>query len=149
MRRKVFFILFIAALLSVSCARNKKIDDMKGFINETVQLTEEFIIRITEAVDENDIVSTIESFGSNITLLEEKSRAMKKKYPDIDSLFDEPPAELTDVLNRLHIAEKKVEDILKSERVKELIKDGKVQSAFTELVNELEKIKFFQEKHFE
>jgi hypothetical protein len=145
-RSTTFFTLFVAVLISVSCASNKKIDDMKGFINETVQLTEEFIMRITEAVNENDIVSTIESFNSGITLLEEKSRAIKKKYPDIDLLFDEPPAELTDVLNRLHIAEKKVKDILKSDKVRELRKDGRVQSAFTDLIHELEKIKFFQER---
>jgi len=145
MGRKAFFTIFIAVLISVSCASNKKkINDMKDFIDETARCTEEFILRITESANEHDIVYTIETFRSGIVLLEEKSRAIKKKYPDIDALFDDPPAELTDVLNRLHIAEKKVEDILKSDKMRELRKNFKVQSAFTELINELEKINFFQ-----
>jgi len=138
------FTLFIVILICVSCASNRKIDDMKGFINETVQLTEEFIIHISESTNESEIVYAIESFTKSITLLEEKSSAIKKKYPDIDTWFDEPPAELADDLNRLHIAERKFEEILRSDKVRELRRDFKVQSAFKDLLDELDRVKFFQ-----
>ena len=144
MKKIECFTLFIAILISVSCASNKKINDMKDFITETVQLTEEFIIHISESANESEIIYAIESFTKSITLLEEKSSAIKKKYPDIDLLFDEPPAELTDALNRLHIAEEKVKEILKSDKVQELRKDFKVQTAFKDLLDELDRVKFFQ-----
>ena len=117
---------------------------MKGFINETVQLTEEFIIHISESANESEIIYAIESFTKSITLLEEKSSTIKKKYPDIDLLFDEPPPELADDLNRLHIAERKFEEVLRSDKVRELRKDFKVQSAFNDLLDELDRVKFFQ-----
>jgi accessory colonization factor AcfC len=144
-RRKVFFTLFIAALISVSCGNNKKIKDMKEFINETIKCTEEFIIRISESSNESDIVFTIETFRSSITLLEEKSKAMKKKYSDLVPWLNEPPQELTDDLDRLHVAEKKLEDVLKSSKVRELRRNNKVQSAFIDLIKELERVKFFHE----
>jgi len=145
MKRTNFFTLFIAALIGLSCAGNKKINDMKEFINETTKCTEEFITQITASGSERDIVSTIESFNSSLALLEAKSKAMKQKYPDIDVWFGEPPAELAADLDRLHIAEKKLEDILKSDKVRELRKGSNVQSAFTGLINELERVKFFQD----
>ena len=150
MRSIKFFTLIIAVLISFSCSSNKKINekinDMKEFVNETTRCTDEFIINISGFNNESDIVSTIESFSSSITLLEEKSRAMKKKYPDIDLLFDEPPVELAADLDRLHVAEKKFEDALKSDKVRELRKKSSiVQYAFTNLTNELNRVKFFQD----
>jgi len=117
---------------------------MKEFINETIRCTEVFIMQISESVNENDAVSTIEAFGKSIIMLEEKSSAIKKKYPDIDSWFDEPPAELEYDLDKLHVAEKKFKDALKSDKVRQLRKDNNVQTAFMNLINELERVKFFQ-----
>jgi len=144
MIRTKFFAIFIAILIGVSCASNKKVNDMKEFINETVRCTEVFIMQISESVNEGDVISTVEAFTKSIIMLEEKSGAIKKKYPDIDLWFDEPPAELAQDLDKLHIAEKKFEDVLKTDKVRELRKDSKVQSAFKNLINELEKVKFFQ-----
>jgi len=143
-RKIKYLTFFIAVLIGLSCASNKKINDMKHFINEAVRCTEEFIIQISESVNENDAVFTIETFTKSIIMLEEKSSVIKKKYPDIDLWFDEPPAELENELDKLHIAEKKFKDALKTDKVRELRKDSKVQSAFMNLINELEKIKFFQ-----
>jgi len=144
MRKTKFFTIFIAVLIGVSCASNKKINDMKEFINEAARCTEMFIAQISESANEGDIVSTIEAFSKSLTILAEQSSAIKKKYPDIDLLLNEPPAELTSALDKLHITEKQLKEVLKSDKVRELIKDSKVQSAFTNLINELEKVKFFQ-----
>ncbi|MCL1834357.1 MAG: hypothetical protein FWG49_07645 [Leptospirales bacterium] len=150
MKRIEFFTLFAAVLISVSCSSNKKsdekINDMKEFINETTRCTEEFVINIAGSNKDGDIISTIETFRSGITLLGEKSRDMKKKYPDIEVWFNEPPAELADDLDRLHAAEKKFEDTLKSGKVRELRKkNSMVQYAFNNLIKELDSVKFFQD----
>ena len=144
MSKLKYLILFIAVVAGVSCASNKKINDMKEFINETIRCTEVFIMQISESVNETDAVSTIEAFGKSITMLEEKSSVIKKKYPDIDSLFEEPPAELEHDLDKLHAVEKNFKDAFESDKVRELRKDSRVQSAFMNLINELERIKFFQ-----
>lgn len=134
----------LTALGSSSCSSHKKYGDIRNFINEVAANENEFISRLDNSSNADDVVTAIDSFGNKLVALSENSRELKKKYPDIDKWVDNPPAELRLDLARLDDTEGKFDRIFKKEKIKILVKDVKVQAAFVNLNKKMETVRFFQ-----
>ncbi len=136
-------ILVILMTSAVSCG-GEKYKDIKEFISEVVAAQDEFLSHIESSVQAEDAVSAVQIFGDRLVKLSEKSREIKKKYPDIDQWAESPPADLKEDLAKLDNTGSKFEQVFFKENVKRLIKDKKVQTAFIELSRKMESVKFFQ-----
>ncbi len=144
MRRITGFILILSMIAASSCSSRKKYSDIREFINEVAATQDEFLSQIDKAVNPDDLVSAIDTFGTKLVKLSEKSREIKKSYPEIDKWINNPPAELKNDLEKLYDTESKFEKVFLKEKIKLLIKDKKVQAAFIELGKKMEIVKFFQ-----
>jgi len=143
-RRITGFILILSMIAASSCSSRKKYSDIREFINEVAATQDEFLSQIDKAVNPDDLVSAIDKFGTKLVKLSEKSREIKKSYPEIDKWINNPPAELKNDLEKLYDTESKFEKVFLKEKIKLLIKDKKVQAAFIELGKKMEVVKFFQ-----
>lgn len=138
-------VLILAALMTaaVSCGGGKY-KDIKGFINEVVAAQDEFLSKIESSVNAGDAVSAVQIFGDRLVKLSEKSKEIKKKYPEIDQWAENPPADLKEDLAKLDNTGNRFEQVFFKENVKRIIKDKQVQTAFVELNKKMESVKFFQ-----
>ncbi len=144
MKKITGFVVILSIIAAGSCSRHKKYGDIREFINEVVKTQDEFLTQIDNAANTDDVVSAVDLFGTKLIALSEKSKEIKKGYPEMEKLINEPPAELKYDLGKLNDSERKIEEVFVKEKIKTLIKEKKVQTSLIELNKKLEMVKFFQ-----
>lgn len=136
--------IIISVITAVSCSSKKKYADIRGFISEVAANQDEFLANVDKSANAEELISGIDNFGNKLIMLSEKSMEIKKRYPDVEKWVNDPPADLRPDLDRLNDTESKFQEIFLKEKIKILMKDKKVQSAFIELNNKMERVKFFR-----
>ena len=144
MRRIAGFILVLAIAASVSCSGRKKYSEISRFVNEVVTTQDEFLSKIDKSINAEDVVSAVDTFGTKLAGLSEKSMELKKKYPEIDRWVNDPPDALKADFDKLNDTGSKFEKVFTGEKIKILIRDKKVQDSFRDLNRKMDAIKFFQ-----
>ncbi len=143
MKRAAGLILVLIIASAAACNSGKKYKEIKEFINEVVTTQDTFLSKIDKSIKTEEIVSAVDTFGTELVRLSEKSMELKSRYPEIEKWVGEPPDELKQDFDRLNDTEIKFRKVFYGEKIKILIRDKKVQDAFRELNRKLENVKFF------
>ena len=144
MKKITGMILVMIILAAISCSSRKKYSDIKSFVNEVAAAQDEFFLNVDKSSNADEMVTAVDTFGVKLVKLSEKSIEIKKNYPDIDKLVNDPPVEIKADLEKLDDTESRFQNMFLKEKFKLLVKDKKVQTAFIELNKKIENLKFFQ-----
>jgi hypothetical protein len=139
---KFIYILFF--ITAVSCGGHKKYSDVRKFTDEVARTQDEFLSQIEKSTNSDEAVSAINTFGDKLLKLSEKSMQIKKNYPDVETWASNPPPELKEELEKLDDPESQLQKVFSNDKIRVIIKEKKVQDAFTKLNVKMENVKFFQ-----
>ncbi len=144
MRKITGILLIVSVIAAVACSSKKKYGEIREFINEVVATQDEFLSKIDKSENAGDLVSAVDGFGDKLVILSQKSLEIKKRYPDADKWVNDPPVELKPGIDKLNDIEGEFRKVFLKEKVKILIRDKNVQTAFINLNKKMENVKFFQ-----
>ena len=144
MRRFIKLIYVLFFITALSCGGHKKYSDVRKFIDEVAKTQNEFLSLMEKSSNADEAVSAVNTFGDKLVKLSEKSMQIKKNHPDIETWVNNPPHELKEELEKLDDPESQLQKVFLIDKVQVIIKEKKVQEAFTNLIVKMENVKFFQ-----
>lgn len=94
---------FLFALAAAGCTKAGKYDELKEYMHEVITVNEEYVTSLEKAQSAREVADAITTLGNRMGALNERSREIEKKYPELksDQMKKNPPKELREEFARL------------------------------------------------
>ncbi len=91
------------AIAAAGCTKAGKYDELKSYMNEVITANEEYVTSLEKARNAKEVAEAITALGNRMGELNERSREIEKKYPELksDEIKKNPPKELREEFARL------------------------------------------------
>ncbi len=94
---------FLFAIAAAGCTKAGKYDELKSYMHEVITVNEEYVTSLEKARNAKEVAEAITALGNKMGALNERSREIEKKYPELksDEMKKNPPKELREEFARL------------------------------------------------
>jgi len=103
MRYSILAAAFLFSVAVAGCTKAGKYDELKSYMHEVITVNEEYVTSLEKARNAKEVAEAITALGNRMGALNERSREIEKKYPELKSeeMKKNPPKELREEFLRL------------------------------------------------
>ena len=101
---KKILTITLAAVFAVAffgCKKSGQYADLKEYLNDFINFQEEYVSALEKANSAKDVAEAMKDMGDKMEKIAKKGEALKAKYPDLNKMKKEPPAEIKDEIEKL------------------------------------------------
>jgi len=101
---KKILTITLAAAFAVAffgCKKSGQYADLKEYLNDFINFQEEYVSALEKANSAKDVAEAMTEMGNKMEKIAKKGESLKTRYPDLNKMRKEPPAEIKDELEKL------------------------------------------------
>jgi len=98
MNKKILIVAVLCLFVTIGC-KSGKYGDIKEFVNETIQVQNQYVESIKNAGSAADVAKAINAYADGLVDISRKGETLQKKYPELEK--GETPAELKEDFAKL------------------------------------------------
>jgi|GEM_PF-3459075 len=131
MRRSIVMLFCFAVFLTFTACGGNAGDDPKAFLNETLDVLDNYITDMGKVENADDAVAVTEKYTAIFKDLGERGKVLKEKHPELFEGMEknEYPEGYEDVEERMKQVMPKMMAMFQNEKMMEIMQDPKVQEA--------------------